>query len=408
MNQKYTPIPDNNDYLEKDEENVIKCSCFYWFLSIIIWISLISSFIFKNIDKDNISYIVLGISYFLYIILQCCSSTAKYLRNKKSGEEIYDIMGKLFQAHPNITFNCQCYHYKIVHYTTRDKDGKIHHKTSTQKKITYSESYSIPYYSSRDVSGLFYLNCDEDNVKNKCYVKLRLKEEINFADEISYMDYEYYKDQFWRRNRFRDTYMDFNEKRTIPGLEHRNLVKIGKNDPFIVSFGWFFIFTLLNLCEFYKLYINSFFVYQKFKIRKLVSTRYNLNEIAFEDKYSELVPQLNLIDQQYNYEPEKYNYINQEVKVDLPTKEELERAGQFKDKVPDYKISSGNGVIQSGVIIDNPNFSSYDENEPPLSFKPISGEIGLKEDQINLEGALPAGFGQPGFQFNVIPPQTNN
>ena len=45
--------------------------------------------------------------------------------------------------------------------------------------------------------------------------------------------------------------------------------------------------------------------------------------------------------------------------MNLPTQEELEKAQRYQDKVPDYQISSGNGQIHSGVIIDNPNFSSY-------------------------------------------------
>ena len=416
MNHNYVQLPQNNErHLQKEEkESNSCCNCFYWLLSFIIWISLISSLYFlntvnnKNADAENISYITLGISYFLYIILEFCSTTAKYLRNKKTGEEMYDKMGSLFRAHPNITFHCQCYHYEIIHYTSRDKDGKIHHETRREKRITYTDSYSIPYYSSRDVSGLFYLNCDEAYAKKKCYIQLKLKEEINFADEISYMDYEYYKDQFWRKNRFRDVYMDFNETRTIPGLVHHNLIKIGQSDPCIVSFGWFSIFTLLSVCEFYKLYINSLFVYQSYKIRKIVSTRYNLNEPVYEEKYTQLVPQLNLISKQYNYEPDYYNYVNQDANIDLPTKEELERAGQYKDKIPDYKISSGNGTVQPGVIVDNPNYSNLDFNEPPQSFKPISGEIGLNEDQINSEGAPPIGFGEPGFQFNVIQNNPND
>lgn len=200
--------------------------------------------------------------------------------------------------------------------------------------------------------------------------------------------------------------MDFNETRTIPGLIHHNLVKIGQNDPCIVSFGWFTIFTLLTLVEFYKIYINSLFVYQKYKIRKIISTRYDLNQPVYEDKYSQLAPQLNLITQEYKYEPEAYNYMNPEINIDLPTKEELERAGQYKDKIPDYQISSGHGTIQAGVIVDNPNYSNF-ENEPPQSFKPVAGEIGINYDQINSEGAAPVGFGEPGFQFNVIPPNHN-
>ncbi len=416
MNHNYVELPQNNEHFsQKEEKENNSCfNCLYWFLSLVIWVSLFSSLYFlnttdyKNPDHEKISYITLGSFYFIYIILEFCSTTAQYLRNKKTGEEMYDKMGSLFKAHPSVTFHCQCYHYEIVHYTTKDKDGKIHHETRREKRITYSESYSMPYYSSRDVSGLFYLNCDEANSKKKCYIQLNLKEEINFADEISYMDYEFYKDQFWRKNRFRDVYMDFNETRTINGLIHHNLIKIGQNDPCIVSFGWFSIFTLLTIVEFYKIYINSFFVYQSYKIRKIISTRYNLNEPVYEEKYIKLVPQLNLISQQYNYKPECYNYVNEEANIDLPTKEELERAGQYKDKIPDYKISSGNGAIQAGVIVDNPNYSNNDYNEPPLAFKPVSGEIGLNENQINSEGAPPIGFGEPGFHFNIIPNNPND
>ena len=412
-NDRYTKLHQNKDqkYSEEDENDKNSCcTFFYWLLSLTIWLSFISSLYFfsllgygsKNDENGKISVIIFISSYLLYIILECCSSTSKYLRNKTTGEAMYDKMGSLFRTPPVITFSCQCYHYEIIHYTKRDKDGKIHYHTRREKRITYSESYSMPYYSMRDVSGLFYLNCDEAYAKKKCYIQLKLNEEINFADEISYMDYEYYKEQFWRKNRFRDVYMDFKETRKIPGLISHNLIKIGQNDPCIVSFGWFTIFTLLTLCEFYKIYINSLFVYQKYKIRKIISTRYDLNEPLYSNKYSQLAPQLNLITEQYSYEPESYNYINQEAEIDLPTKEELERAGQYKDKIPDYKISSGNGQTQAGVIIDNPNYSNYDYSSPPPIFKPISGDVGLNEDQINEGGAAPTGFGQPGFQFNII------
>ena len=412
-NDRYTKLHQNKEqkYSEEDENDKNSCcTFFYWLLSLTIWLSFISSLYFfsllgygsKNDENGKISVIIFISSYLLYIILECCSSTSKYLRNKTTGEAMYDKMGSLFRTPPVITFSCQCYHYEIIHYTKRDKDGKIHYHTRREKRITYSESYSMPYYSMRDVSGLFYLNCDEAYAKKKCYIQLKLNEEINFADEISYMDYEYYKEQFWRKNRFRDVYMDFKETRKIPGLISHNLIKIGQNDPCIVSFGWFTIFTLLTLCEFYKIYINSLFVYQKYKIRKIISTRYDLNEPLYSNKYSQLAPQLNLITEQYSYEPEFYNYINQEAEIDLPTKEELERAGQYKDKIPDYKISSGNGQTQAGVIIDNPNYSNYDYSSPPPIFKPISGDVGLNEDQINEGGAAPTGFGQPGFQFNII------
>ena len=68
----------------------------------------------------------------------------------------------------------------------------------------------------------------------------------------------------------------------------------------------------------------------KYKIRKLISTRYDLNEPIYANKYSDLVPKLNLINKQYSYEPESYNYVNQDVNVDLPTKEEFLKPLQLR------------------------------------------------------------------------------
>ena len=58
--------------------------------------------------------------------------------------------------------------------------------------------------------------------------------------------------------------------------------------------------------------------------------------------------------------------------------------------------------------MDNPNYSNYNNNEPPFAFKPVSGEIGLDQSQVNVQGAAPVGFGQPDFQFNIISPKENN
>jgi len=83
-------------------------------------------------------------------------------------------------------------------------------------------------------------------------------------------------------------------------------------------------------------------------------------------------------------------------------------ANKYKDKIPDYKISSGDEQNKEGVILDNPNYSYYNNNEPPTVFKPVSGEFGLDQSQINSQGAAPVGFGQPDFQFNIIQPNDNN
>jgi hypothetical protein len=187
-------------------------------------------------------------------------------------------------------------------------------------------------------------------------------------------------------------------------MAHHNLVKMTAHEPCTVNYFFFFLFTILTFSEFYKSYVNSFCVYQKYKVRKLVSTRYDLNQPT----YQTFVPQLNLISQTYDYTSEYYNYVNPQYNVNLPTQEELERAKQYQSKIPDYQISSAGGEMQAGVIIDNPGYSSYNANEPPAAFAAVGGNVALAQDQVNAGGAVPDGFDKPGFQFNIAPAQDPN
>ena len=89
--------------------------------------------------------------------------------------------------------------------------------------------------------------------------------------------------------------------------------------------------------------------------------------------------------------------------MELPTLEELEAAKQYQDKVPDYKISSGGGQFQAGVIEDNPGYCSYNPNEAPAEFAAVSGNVALGQDQICANGGPPPDYNKPGFQFNIGP-----
>ena len=407
MQGGYKSVPQTTKK-EEDKRDGFCLRFFCWVFQIFVWgliAATVTCWILFNVENDSVEYcgFGLGFCYLVYMILEFCSPTARYLCHKTTGNGMYQKMGVLFRTHPDISFHCECYHYETRHYTERDSNGNTHTRTETVRVTTYTESFSIPYYSSRDVSGLFYLNCDKAFIRKKAFIKLKLKEEINFADAISYMDYEYYKSAFWRRNRFRDVYMDFHETRTIPGLLHHNLVNIGNENPCSVNFFFYFVSVLLTLCQFYKSYVDSFCVTQGFKVRKLVSTRYDLNQPVYVQKYTPLIPQINLIKEQYNYEPSDYNYLNQDIQVNLPTAEELEKAEQYKSKVPDYTLSSGGGNIQAGVIEDNPSYSSFDNDLPPAEFASVAGNVALNANQVNAAGNAPAEFDKPGFEFNIAP-----
>ena len=373
-----------------------------WIFQVLTWGSIVASVVlFVKVGMTPAIFASCGVCYFIYIILEFCSYTSKYLCNKSSNEGIYHKMGNYFRTPPQISFHCECYHYENRTYYTTDKHGHRRAHRHRVKVTTYRETYNFPYYSERDVSGLFYLNCDKANVENKHYIKLKLKEEINFADAISYSDYERSKSDFWRRNRFRDVHFSFRESRTIPGMVHHNLVKLNDEGSCMVNYFWFFLFTMITFAEFYRLYIDSICVYQKFKVRKLISTRYDLNQPV----YQVFVPQINLITQQYQYEQQYYNYINQNYDLQLPTQEELEAAKQYQSKIPDYQISSGGGEMQAGVIVDNPGYSSYNPEEAPAEFIQVSGDVALSNDQLCSNGGPPPNYNQPGFQFNIAPNQ---
>jgi hypothetical protein len=298
--------------------------------------------------------------------------------NKQGDQGMYSQMGKLFSTPPVINFYAECYHYETHHYTTKDSEGNVEHHTEQRKVVTHRDSYNLPYYSTKDVSGLFLLRMDLAQAKKKAFIKLHLQKEVNFADSISYMDYLSQKDLFWRRNRFYDVHMDFNETRYIPGMEKHNLVKIGNEDPSSVAIGWYILFVILTFGQFYKQYVDSFCVFQNFKIRKLVSTRYNLLEPQFIQQYQPLMPALNLVVEQYSYQPQETGYCSSDVQPVLPTQEELEKAKQFENQIPNYGLTSNGGVIQ-----DIPEFNDQNYNTPPPGFTSMGSQYSLEQSQIN-------------------------
>lgn len=313
-----------------------------------------------------IVYVIFVLVYIIYIVLEFCSSSCSYLMHKTSSMGIYDKMQRIFYTHPEIIFHCETYHYEY----RGNYDNRGGQKPTKQKIVTYREDYSMPYYSSRDISGLFILNCDKEVVQNKAYIQLELIEEINFADNLTYMDYEAVRSDFYMRNRPKDYYMTYYEKRIIPGLSHFNLVKIGNTEPFMVNICFFILSTIFICAEFYKCYVDKLCVPQRFTIRKIISTRYDLNAQQYQERYQYFMPALDLHNQQYTYQPQEYNYLNNDFNVDLPTKDDLAKAEQYSSKIPDYQIQSYtcfNGDIKVGVVKDDPSYCSanFSSDLPP-------------------------------------------
>lgn len=228
-----------------------------WLVSLLLWgligINSVSIYIYKIIDDKDIQTSI-GVSiglYILYLILEFCSGTCRYLLNKRSNEGIKAKMGQLFKSRPEIRFYVECYHYETQYYYVRNSRGEQERRSRQVRVVTHRETQFFNYYSVRDISGLLNLNCNIAQIQRKCYIKLELDEEMNFADAISVSDYEREKEEFKERNRYRDDFMDFSEKWSLPGMVHHNLIKIGDYEPCTVNFFWYFIFTLFTLAQIY-------------------------------------------------------------------------------------------------------------------------------------------------------------
>ena len=368
-------------------------------LVIVSFALMILNFIINLGIGRNILIYIFVIIYVLFIISELCSTTASFLSNKTTEAGIKNIMANLIQTPPTIEFYCECYHYvtRTVYYSPPKrrggrkgggkksggkKSGGVHkarkpaggHRSGgrhhgvrheRRKVTTYRETAYFPYYCARDVSGLFEINNSREQAMGKVYVRLELTPEINFADELTYMDYEQFRSDFYNRNRPRDQHMTYRETRYVKGLNNLNLVCIRDQEPCGVNLCMFILFTIIPLAELYKCYVDSYCLDQSFKIRKLISTRYNLNQ---QQQYEYFTPSINVPNQQYSFEPNNYNYLNNDYKVQKPTNEEINKASIYKEKIPNYQCvsyTSINGEIKVGVVKDDPAYCSANLNEAP-------------------------------------------
>ena len=334
---------------------------FCWVFQILTWITFPIALTVSLNSGNGYHFIYFGFIYYLYIVLEFCSLTAKLLYYKNKKDVIYEKMGRLFQTPPKISLYCECY------FSFRGNRNRLY------KEYQHIEEYFIPYYSARDVSGLFSIN-EKDNGR-KSYIKLELEAEIYFADEISYYDYMFQKKNFWDANKKKSPEFNFKEYRTIPNMEHYNLVPLDDNEPCLINFFFFFIFTICMFAEIYKIIFDCYCMELKFKVRKLVSTRYDLNQ----PKYEKLIPKLDIYDKQYTID--NYNYLIENYTVVSPTEEDLKKAEKFKDKIPDYKITSEEGNKKAGIVIDDPSYPIFKPSEEPID---IDSNVNVNQNQMNM------------------------
>ena len=294
---------------------------------ICVWLFIISAFINPNYSSIAI------FTYFLYVIIELCSHTSRFLLNKKTTNSIYNKLKELFISPPVLQLSISCYHLEKRIQENRTEDNRIVQNEITERVETYKERRDFPYYSFRDISGLFKFDLNDDNFKNKTYIKLTLDSMISFADSISYYDYQIFKNNFINENSKKDINIDFKENFYISNLTKNNLIRIKDEEPFYVNFFFFFICTILTMALPYEIILNNISIEGKYQIKKIISTRYNLNDYEYDGMYGNLIPSIKLGKNIYNFNSEDYGYYNQDVDINLPSLEEIENAKQYEEEI---------------------------------------------------------------------------
>ena len=382
-NNNFTPAPliqsQQQPQSDKKKSEPFCLSFFSWMFTIFTWIFLVfliyiitpipdigsehcerdKFYPYENIcEKETLKtelskkYIFIGIPiYVIYIAIELTSPTTQFLFRKDNKTTLYELLGSLFQAKPTAYVSCSCYHFETRTYTTKDSDGNSHIETETITVTTYSETQPINYYSCRDVSGLFVLNLHEKQISKKAYIKLDVKEEINYADTVSYNDIDLIKQDMTRRNEHRDTHFSIYENRQL-GIKNRYFIKLLDKEPTCFSYRWFVLFTFLTVGQFYKRYVSSLSIYQNFTIRKLISTRYDLTSDEFNEKYEKFNPQINIMSQDLSYPLNMFTHLIIENQKPLPTEAEIEESKKYESMIPKYEINTEADVGRAGTVKD--------------------------------------------------------
>lgn len=344
----------------KTESNSTTYEIVGWISQITIILTLfnlMNSILIQNNKFDQTPLTYFMCAYIFYIIVCFSSPSFNYALNNHHADTIHNKMKKYFYTSPSIIFKAECYHWETHEFKEKTDDGKKKIRTSQKKVVTSTTKENFHYYSWRDISGIFLLDSEKIlKDEEKVFIKLELELNLEFADDISKLDYEKQKRIFKRRNIFKDDHMEFSENIELKEFEKYNMVKIstGKDVPYL-NMGMYLLFTfILPIIEFYKIYMNSFCVQQNFTIKKLISTRNDLNNDRIYANYDELLPKINISGNETAFNLLHQN--NQKV-YNFPTEEELKEART-------YSSSKVGSMFEKNQTLNKNDFKSEYENNP--------------------------------------------
>ena len=200
------------------------------------------------------------------------------------------------------------------------------------------------------------------------------------------------------RLQYVDQCFNLTESTSIPTFVDRTLVQMAEEIPCIASVGCFTISLILLVLEFYKLCFNSYCSFQEFKVRKLVSSRQNLNANVQSAQYLEQAPRIILKGQEYNfYDTNKFAPLPQG--IDTPMNQRMQ-GPQQPQNIGEQQDNERNFQLTSMPVKGQP--SSIQQGMPG-----IQGGVSM---QGGMGGGMQYGAPQPynpGMQYGAQQPIYN-
>ena len=278
------------------------------------------------------------------MLIEFCNPLTKILCSI-SNQTLNEIGEKFIKGKPNISLNCECFHY--------EERSSGRNSTRTVKVVTHRQSLNFNYRYYRDISGRLIFNPDEKIMNHKYYIYLKIINKAYLSDENSISHYESLKNTL-EANRNRDTYFSFYENVDIEGQPNEYFIKRKDKDSWFVNSFWYIIFTMLTFAEPYKLYIKIITYCHVFEIKKVISIENNVN---LDQRFDSFKPSLYI---RYGNQHFQLNEINLN-RIDLPLENEINN--NIVNNINNVNINGNNNYINENDNNQPNNINRNRENE---------------------------------------------
>ena len=314
------------------------------------WIQIIKYITNENKTNEDfyaflLCAIFLGIVYAWSLCWLFFSKTKILLNNLNDNNSINNVMDTLFLQKPVIKIICSCYHFKL----------KSTKETIEYSKIeTFNETIELNIFSYIDISGIFRLK-----ETKKSIIELELGKEIEFNDEITIYDIQKIKNKLYSENKYKDLCIHVYLEKDIPSMKYFYLVKLSKDKNYYLLKKWIYILCVFLMIDlFYRIYLECISSKQKFTIRKIVSSRYNVFE---NNKYSQFTPGFSIQDSQFLANKDNIGGVGDKKDLLLPTEEELKKAEIFIKFIPEYKINENGDIVNINTNLFDTRYNFKEE-----------------------------------------------